>query len=402
TPFLARAVRRYVLGTPSSVSPVRVVSSLDSLATLLLTMATTVSISAYVVSRLFAQALAGKSASAGNTVGGSPASPATSHAPRKAGRRGTRANRQNGDGGLTGAQDGGDGAQPTSSSTSSDNLFPGVALAKEVRLGEGVLGSESHESVESNSATPTPAPSPPAAAAAVAVADALEAGAGSAREGNSSQAVRSAPPRDTAVVPKLHGDKLLLGSLVLLRNEELGRGSHGTIVYRGLYDKRHVAVKRLLLTHAAHAKREIELLIRTDGHPHVVRYFSYAKDSDFLYLALELCEGSVTKIVDQQLSAALRRQAAPHVGSLANAAAMEGYGTGAAASATAALVLPTAQATESTRRFLHELVEGVQFLHSKHIVHRDLKPQNILVAKRHRHAGSRGAAHASATGRGIH
>ena len=36
--------------------------------------------------------------------------------------------------------------------------------------------------------------------------------------------------------------------------------------------------------------REISLLIRSDGHPNVVRYYTKEEHSDFVYLGLQLCD----------------------------------------------------------------------------------------------------------------
>lgn len=39
--------------------------------------------------------------------------------------------------------------------------------------------------------------------------------------------------------------------------------------------------------------REISLLIKSDGHPNVVRYFIKEERNDFIYLGLQLCIMSV-------------------------------------------------------------------------------------------------------------
>jgi hypothetical protein len=87
------------------------------------------------------------------------------------------------------------------------------------------------------------------------------------------------------------------GGVIQLSDEILGFGGHGTIVYKGVLDKRQVAVKRLLNMYHASADREIELLIESDGHPNVVRYFLKEMRGDFVYLALELCDLSLNDLI---------------------------------------------------------------------------------------------------------
>lgn len=53
----------------------------------------------------------------------------------------------------------------------------------------------------------------------------------------------------------------------------LGYGSHGTVVYKGEFDGRQVAVKRLLIDFYDIAFHEVKLLQESDDHPNVVRYF---------------------------------------------------------------------------------------------------------------------------------
>ena len=104
----------------------------------------------------------------------------------------------------------------------------------------------------------------------------------------------------------------------------IGYGSHGTVVYRGLYRNRYpVAIKRMLGHYQAFASREINTLIELssdDGHPNIVKYFDtsvtvgigdssvIASDSDgqgegFVYLALQLCHLSLKDFISNvQLS----------------------------------------------------------------------------------------------------
>ena len=43
--------------------------------------------------------------------------------------------------------------------------------------------------------------------------------------------------------------------------------------------------------------REISLLIESDGHPNVVRYFLKETKGEFVYLALELCDMSLDELI---------------------------------------------------------------------------------------------------------
>ena len=108
-------------------------------------------------------------------------------------------------------------------------------------------------------------------------------------------------------------------------------------------------IGRLLFRFNVGNARQIALLIRSDGHPNVVRYFDKEESDEFVYLALELCT--------QSLAAALHK--------LKSTAAQETIGV----------------PTESTRRFLRGIVQGVNHLHKLRIAHRDIKPGNILLTE---------------------
>mmetsp|Transcript_21185 Transcript_21185/g.52092 ORF Transcript_21185/g.52092 Transcript_21185/m.52092 type:complete len:1404 (+) Transcript_21185:1446-5657(+) len=139
--------------------------------------------------------------------------------------------------------------------------------------------------------------------------------------------------------------------VIQVSDEILGYGGQGTVVYKGKLDGRDVAVKRLLKAYQAGADREISLLIESDGHPNVVRYFLKEIRGDFVYLALELCDLSLHDLIvvlrqhhEQQTSVSGNSICSP------------------------------------TKFVLQQIASGVKHLHSLRIVHRDLKPQNILLA----------------------
>jgi serine/threonine-protein kinase/endoribonuclease IRE1 len=125
----------------------------------------------------------------------------------------------------------------------------------------------------------------------------------------------------------------------------LGHGSHGTVVYRGSFDGRDVAVKRLLKEFFDIASHEVSLLQESDDHTNVIRYYCREQASGFLYIALELCPASLQDVVEKP----------------AKFPSLIGSG----------MNVPDA---------LRQITAGVRHLHSLKIVHRDLKPQNILVA----------------------
>jgi serine/threonine protein kinase len=135
----------------------------------------------------------------------------------------------------------------------------------------------------------------------------------------------------------------------------LGYGGHGTVVYKGTLEGRQVAVKRMLKAYHASADREISLLIESDGHPNVVRYFLKEARGDFVYLALELCDLSLHDLIGTL------RQHMEQNGNKENR-------------------LPDVLVSPVTKMVLFQIASGVKHLHHLRIVHRDLKPANILLA----------------------
>ncbi|CAN3375477.1 hypothetical protein DIURU_002329 [Diutina rugosa] len=133
---------------------------------------------------------------------------------------------------------------------------------------------------------------------------------------------------------------------LVISDKILGYGSHGTVVYQGMFENRPVAVKRMLLDFYDVASHEVRLLQESDDHENVVRYYCSQTSSSekFLYIALELCMCSLEDIVEKPN----KRRA----------------------------VLSNVNLT------LFELASGLHHLHQLKIVHRDIKPQNILVSDR--------------------
>uniref|UniRef100_A0A8C6XTR9 non-specific serine/threonine protein kinase n=1 Tax=Naja naja TaxID=35670 RepID=A0A8C6XTR9_NAJNA len=132
-----------------------------------------------------------------------------------------------------------------------------------------------------------------------------------------------------------------VGKLSFRPQEVLGRGAGGTFVFRGRFDGRDVAVKRLLPESVRLLDREVQLLRESDAHPNVVRYFCTEADGQFHYIALELCSATLQQYVDSPV--------------------FPGKGV-------------------DSLSLLTQTMSGLAHLHSLSIAHRDLKPSNILIS----------------------
>ncbi|NXV88557.1 ERN1 endoribonuclease, partial [Calonectris borealis] len=141
-------------------------------------------------------------------------------------------------------------------------------------------------------------------------------------------------------------DIIVVGKVSFNPKDVLGHGAGGTFVFRGQFDGRNVAVKRLLPECFHLVDREVQLLRESDEHPHVVRYFCTEKDKQFHYIAIELCSATLQEYVE---SPGFNRRSLDPVS------------------------------------LLRQTMSGLAHLHSLSIVHRDLKPCNILISVPNRH-----------------
>ncbi|XP_052869264.1 serine/threonine-protein kinase/endoribonuclease IRE1 [Anopheles cruzii] len=152
-----------------------------------------------------------------------------------------------------------------------------------------------------------------------------------------------------------YGDgEMRVGKINFNVQNVLGKGCEGTFVFRGSFEKREVAVKRILPGCFTLADREVALLRESDAHENVVRYFCTEQDRQFRYIAVELCAATLQDYVDGKASSAVP----------------------AATTVTVSLL----RQKISALNILRQATSGLMHLHALSIVHRDIKPQNILLS----------------------
>lgn len=151
---------------------------------------------------------------------------------------------------------------------------------------------------------------------------------------------------NTTEMTDVTGPIITIGHLSVNTDAILGYGGHGTMVYKGSFGGRDVAVKRMLKEFYDIASHEVNLLQQHDDHPNVIRYFDKESAGGFLYIALELCPASLQEVIEKP-------------GFYPSLVPLNGL---------------------DTPNILKQITSGIHYLHTLKIVHRDIKPQNILVS----------------------
>lgn len=181
---------------------------------------------------------------------------------------------------------------------------------------------------------------------------------------------------------------LKAGQLQIFTNKILGYGSLGTIVYKGIFSGRSVAVKRLLRPFHDVAVKEISALIDSDNHPNVIRYFVKEEDAEFIYIALEKCAGSFDQLIELSAQPTISNPpiTPPPISSSSPPDSPDHSPLSAPPNRNLntrmeKLFPPNERTPQLLLKLFTESMKGLCFLHENKIVHRDLKPQNILISK---------------------
>lgn len=98
-----------------------------------------------------------------------------------------------------------------------------------------------------------------------------------------------------------------VGKIAFNPSAVLGKGCEGTFVFKGTFEKRQVAVKRLLPECFTLADREVALLRESDAHENVVRYFCTEQDRQFRYIAVELCSATLQDFTEGKLDETIKQ-----------------------------------------------------------------------------------------------
>ena len=85
------------------------------------------------------------------------------------------------------------------------------------------------------------------------------------------------------------------------RENILGTGSNNTVVYKGKFGSRLIAIKRVTKSNLDTVEREIDTLMKVEGHPYILQYFAKEVDKEYFYIGTELCNWNLVQFVADKL-----------------------------------------------------------------------------------------------------
>ena len=105
-----------------------------------------------------------------------------------------------------------------------------------------------------------------------------------------------------------------------------------------------------------------------DLHPNLITYYDKHEDRDFIYLAIEKCEGNLENLIELMKEI---KSSPPDNFDWHNKTLGALYKND----------VNFLNSPEFISSLMHQALLGVKFLHDNGIVHRDIKPHNLLINK---------------------
>lgn len=88
-------------------------------------------------------------------------------------------------------------------------------------------------------------------------------------------------------------------TFILYKNQIIGTGCNGTVVYTGLYMGKLVAIKRIkkLYLDTDIIYREVELM-KSISHQNLLQLYYYEENHKYIYLIMEKCILSIRELIE--------------------------------------------------------------------------------------------------------
>ncbi|RWR96056.1 serine/threonine-protein kinase/endoribonuclease IRE1a isoform X1 [Cinnamomum micranthum f. kanehirae] len=161
----------------------------------------------------------------------------------------------------------------------------------------------------------------------------------------------------------LEGNGHFIGKLFVSKRE-IARGRNRTVIFEGIYNNVHVAVKRLVHRRNAVALNYLRGLIELLQHPNVVHVIDVVMDDVFIYFAMERCTYNLYEFI--QLCSKNMNRDSPQDRSIMRIVKK--------------LCQPNGYPTPVLVKLIRDVVAGVAHLHALEFEYRDLRPQHVLIS----------------------